>query len=543
MQTIDTLDQMLQSQKHVQSSPHPIRWIDAALRRMIDVLGSFLGLVLLSPIFAILAYLIRRDSPGPVFYHGRRAGLNGKPFRIHKFRTMFECPQSYTGTAVTAENDDRITPFGRFLRNSKLNELPQLWNVLVGEMSFVGPRPEDADIAAGWTPALKDELLSVRPGLTSPASIIYRDEEKQLKADDIMEEYLTSILPSKQRLDLLYVRSRTILTDLDVIFSTAIALLPGLGQRNIPEERLFFGPLERVVRRNLSWMTMDILVSFASVTMAGLFWRFNEPVNLGLGLGLLVAVAISLLFGLINHWMGLTRVAWTSASSADAVLLFLSTTIATGLTIVLRHTLMGPEVLPDGVLLLTGMLSLCGFVTLRYRGRLVTGLATRWLNLRGASAGLGERVLIVGGGDSGEVATWLYNRSRLARVFRVVGILDDDPRKQGMRINNVEVIGTTRNLTEIAKKLDVGVIVFAIFSIRLGERKRLLDECRKTGARLSLLPNLMEHITNGTPTHNLAPEKVRSWIEEIQQEAQTGRMENVQSKLADLLEMLPEKQH
>ena len=543
MQTTDTLDQMLQSQKHIQPSSHPIRWIDKALRRTIDVLGAFLALILLSPVFAILAYLIRRDSPGPVFYHGRRAGLNGKPFRIHKFRTMFECPESYAGAAVTAENDDRITPFGRFLRNSKLNELPQLWNVLVGEMSFVGPRPEDADIAAGWLPAMKDELLSVRPGLTSPASIIYRDEEKQFKADDVMEEYLTSILPSKLRLDLLYVRNRTVLTDLDVIFSTAIALLPGVGKRDIPEERLFFGPLERIVRRNLSWMTMDILVVFASVTMAAVFWRFNEPVNLGLGLGLLVAIAISLLFGLINHWMGLTRVAWTSASSADAALLFLSSAFATGLTVVLRHLLVGPKVLPDGVLLLTGMFSLCGFVTLRYRGRLVTGLATRWLNLRGAAAGLGERVLIVGGGDSGEVATWLFNRGRLGQIFRVVGILDDDPRKQGMRINNVEVIGTTRSLTETANKLDVGVIVFAIFSIRLGERKRLLDECRKTGARLALMPNLMEQMTNDTLKNNLSPEKVRSWIEEVQQEVQTGSMENVQSKLADMLEMLPEKQH
>jgi lipopolysaccharide/colanic/teichoic acid biosynthesis glycosyltransferase len=517
-------------------------WIDAALRRTMDVLGALLALVLLSPCFAILAYLIRRDSPGPVFYHGRRAGLHGKPFRIHKFRTMYERPQSYTGAAVTAEDDDRITPFGRFLRNSKLNELPQLWNVLVGQMSLVGPRPEDANIAAGWPPALRAELLSVRPGITSPASIIYRGEEKLLNAGDVMEEYLNSILPSKMRLDLLYVRNRTFLTDLDVIFSTAIALLPVLGQRAIPEERLYFGPLERMVRRNLSWLTLDILVTFVSVTLAAVFWRLNEPVNLGLGLGLLAAVAISLLFGLINNRLGLTRVVWPSASSADAALLFLSSALATALTVVLRHLLVvSPKELPDGVLLLTGMFSLCGFVTLRYRGRLVTGLATRWLNLRGAAGGVGERVLVLGGGDSGEVATWLFNRGHLAQVFRVVGILDDNPRKQGMRINNVEVIGTTRSLAETVKKLDVGLIVFAIFSISSSERERLLDECYKTGARLALLPNLMEQMANGTPSANsLASEQVRAWLEEVQQVAQTGCMEEVQSKLAALLEKLPE---
>jgi len=187
------------------------------------------------------------------------------------------------------------------------------------------------------------------------------------------------------------------------------------------------------------------------------------------------------------------------------------------------------------------MFSLCGFVTLRYRGRLVTGLATRWLNLRGAAGGLGERVLVVGGGDSGEVATWLFNRGHLGQVFRVVGILDDNPRKQGMRINNVEVIGTTRSLAETVKKLDVGLIVFAIFSISSSERERLLDECYKTGARLALLPNLMEQMANGTPSANsLASEQVRAWLEEVQQAAQTGCMEEVQSKLAALLEKLPE---
>ena len=540
MQTADIIDKMLQPQVNIYRSSRLLRWIDAALRRAMDIVGALVALIILSPFFAIIAGLIRRDSPGPVFYHGRRAGLHCRTFRIHKFRTMYDRPESYAGAAVTAEDDDRITPFGRFLRNTKLNELPQLWNVLVGEMSFVGPRPEDADIAVTWSPEVQAELLSARPGITSPASIIYRDEEKLLKADDVMEDYLSSILPSKLRLDLLYVRNRNFLTDLDVIFSTAITLLPGLGQRAIPEERLFFGPLEKVVRRNLSWLTLDILVVFVSVTLAAVVWRLNEPVNLGLKYGLLVAVAISLLFGLINSALGLTRVAWFSASSSDAVKLFLSSAVATGLAVVFHHLLVGPTILPDGMLLLTGMFSLCGFVTLRYRGRLVTGLATRWLNLRGAAAGMGERVLVVGAGDSGEVATWLFSRGRLAQAFRVVGILDDNPRKQGMRINNVEVIGTTRSLAATVNKLDVGLIVFAIFSISDLERERLMDECCKTGARLALLPNFIEQLANSPTATSPSPEQMRTWLEEVQHVAHTGCMEDVQSKIASLLEKLPE---
>ncbi len=110
---------------------------------------------------------------------------------------MFENRDSYEGADVTAEDDGRITPFGRVLRDHKLNELPQLWNVLIGEMSLVGPRPESVNIAEKWPKESRELILSVRPGITSPASVIYRGEEKLLKADNVMEEYLHTILPSK----------------------------------------------------------------------------------------------------------------------------------------------------------------------------------------------------------------------------------------------------------------------------------------------------------------------------------------------------------
>ncbi|HNZ14278.1 MAG TPA: sugar transferase, partial [Anaerolineaceae bacterium] len=121
--------------------------LDAFLRRTLDILAALGGLLFLAPFFAVIAIVIRRDSPGPVFYRGPRVGLHGKEFGILKFRTMYECPESYAGSAVTTSGDSRITPLGRWLRDSKINELPQLWNVLVGEMSLVGPRPEDPKLA------------------------------------------------------------------------------------------------------------------------------------------------------------------------------------------------------------------------------------------------------------------------------------------------------------------------------------------------------------------------------------------------------------
>src|SRR5690606_29290266 len=104
----------------------------------------------------------------------------GKPFRILKFRTMYECPDSYQGPGITAKGDDRVTPVGQWLRHTKLNELPQLWNVLRGDMSLVGPRPEDPDFVKQWSAETRAELLAVRPGITSPASVLFPDEESLL---------------------------------------------------------------------------------------------------------------------------------------------------------------------------------------------------------------------------------------------------------------------------------------------------------------------------------------------------------------------------
>jgi len=199
---------------------------------VLDFFIALLGFILLLPVFVFIAILIKRDSPGPVFYWGERVGKNGRPFRILKFRTMYEISTSYDGPRVTGQGDPRITALGQWLRDTKLNELPQLWNVLRGDMSLVGPRPEDRTFVNHWPPETREVLLSVRPGVTSPASVLYRDEERLLQSSNVVDEYLRVVLPSKLRLDLLYVHHRSLLTDLDVIFWTVLALLPQLKSRH-----------------------------------------------------------------------------------------------------------------------------------------------------------------------------------------------------------------------------------------------------------------------------------------------------------------------
>jgi lipopolysaccharide/colanic/teichoic acid biosynthesis glycosyltransferase len=203
-------------------------------KRAFDIVMAFIGLFFLWPFFIYIAYLIRRDSPGPAFFWGSRMGRNGKPFKMLKFRTMHERPESYQGPLVTSQDDDRITPLGHWLRDMKINELPQLWNVLRGEMSFVGPRPEDPEITKTWPEESFKEILSVRPGITSPASILYHDEEKLLSQANVMGDYFKSILPDKMRLDRLYVRHRSFFADIDTIFWTlAILVHAGLERASL----------------------------------------------------------------------------------------------------------------------------------------------------------------------------------------------------------------------------------------------------------------------------------------------------------------------
>ncbi|HEX2698233.1 MAG TPA: sugar transferase, partial [Anaerolineales bacterium] len=216
--------------------------LNAIFKRCLDILASILGLILLSPLFLMIAIMLKRESPGPVFFRGPRLGKNGRVFQILKFRTMYERPESYRGSRLTAKGDPRITPLGHWLRDTKLNELPQLWNVLCNEMSFVGPRPEDPEIAATWPQDARREILSIRPGITSPASVLYHDEESLLPTEDLMASYFKSILPNKLRLDRLYVRNHSFIADLDIILWTLAVLIPRMAKQRIPEGFLFAGP-------------------------------------------------------------------------------------------------------------------------------------------------------------------------------------------------------------------------------------------------------------------------------------------------------------
>lgn len=193
-------------------------------KRSLDLFFSSCGLIVLTPLFVLVAYAINRDSVGPVFFRQVRIGRGGKPFRIYKFRTMVTDAEA-KGTQITIGQDSRVTRTGKVLRHYKIDELPQLINVILGDMSLVGPRPEVPRYVAKWPVDVRDEILSVRPGITDFASIEFRDENTLLAgAQDPEKVYVEQILPVKINYYLKYVRERSLWLDVKLIFRTLQAI-------------------------------------------------------------------------------------------------------------------------------------------------------------------------------------------------------------------------------------------------------------------------------------------------------------------------------
>lgn len=193
------------------------------MKRSFDVISAFMALLLLMPLLLLVSLLIKLTMPGPVLFRQTRIGFGGRPFTIYKFRSM---KVNRSKVSITLSSDNRITPLGRFLRRSKIDELPQLWNILRGDMSVVGPRPD----VPGYSDKLQgsDQLLwTVRPGLTGLDSISYPDEETILDQQPDPQKYYDEVLwPDKVRLNLAYIKNRSFRMDIAIILFTVVRKKP-----------------------------------------------------------------------------------------------------------------------------------------------------------------------------------------------------------------------------------------------------------------------------------------------------------------------------
>jgi len=466
------------------------------VKRVFDFVMALTGLFILVPVFVYISILIKRDSPGPVFFWGTRMGKNGKPFRILKFRTMYETPESYQGPRVTADKDERITPLGHWLRDTKINELPQLWNVLLGEMSLVGPRPEDVEIANTWPKEAFDEILSVQPGITSPTSVLYHDEEKMLSKDNLMGDYLRRILPDKIRLDRLYVRNHSFFSDLDAIFWTIAIIIPRLSKAKIPEGYIFAGPIYRLINRYVGWFLIDFLVALVVAYMLSLLWGIGGTEQFGSKYLQVIAFTLALLFSGFNALLGLNRVLWSEATIDDAIRLSISSIFMTIMIWTVNyfqsiyHILPLP-LLPSWMIVFIGAVASFGFLATRYRLRLLSSMARRWVNWRQKTSNVGERVLIVGLGEGSKIAKYILGRQIFRAAFSVVGVIDNNnPSQHGMRVSGHWVLGGIRDIPVLIERFDIGIILSTI-PLYKPENEHILELCQLSDTKLIFLDDLL----------------------------------------------------
>ena len=211
------------------------------MQRFLDIIFSFLGLVTLAPFLIIVIIILRFTGEREIFYVQERTGYGGKVFGLLKFATMLKDSPNIGAGDITVAGDHRVLPFGKFLRRTKLNELPQLWNIFIGEMSIVGPRPMVPNTFSNYSIFSRNKLNSIRPGLTGIGSIIFRDEEKYfIDKDNPMKFYKEYIIPYKSELEVWFVDNNSIWLYFKIIFVTAwVVIFPNsnmvrLGLKNIP---------------------------------------------------------------------------------------------------------------------------------------------------------------------------------------------------------------------------------------------------------------------------------------------------------------------
>lgn len=458
-----------------------------AFKRLFDIVVSFTALIFLAPVFGLLAIAIKRDSPGPVFYGGDRVGRNGKIFKIWKFRTMYEDPKSYQGPRVTARGDDRITPLGKWLRDTKLNELPQFFNVLKGDMSMVGPRPEDPSFVETWADHVRVDVLSVKPGITSPATVVYHDEESILSGGNLLQKYIHEIGPDKSRLDQMYIQYCSFMLDLDTILWTILILVPRIRRHTPPEELLFVGPITRLFSRYMTWGVLDLLITFLAIIFTSHVWSRIAPIATGFKQMASMSLVFSIIFSLVGYMMGVNRISWMKASKFDTYRIIPAWIVATSIAAYVNWSM---EVFPTGLILIASAISLSGFVLLRNFKRMTLGLFAWILRPARAAERPREKVIIVGSGRTAEHIAMLLDHPSNARKYQVLGIVDDDLMIQGMAIYGKKVLGRVRDLCGLISTQHAQVVFLASHTLSVDQEMEIADFCAAGNVKAVVVPDI-----------------------------------------------------
>lgn len=297
-----------------------------------------------------------------------------------------------------------------------------------------------------------------------------------LNGKNMLANYFTFIQPDKIRLDLMYIRHYSLILDLNVIVSTFLYLLPGFRNAKIPENALFGGYVYKFIRRFVQWIVIDSIVSIILIVATGIIWRSIAPLNIGVLNSLLFAIVLAAAFSMIMNVVGINAVEWSRASSEDSFGLFIATSSLVFLSLLIELSNLNIP-LPNGFIIINAFVVATGFYLIRNRRSITNGFYYKLKKATDATVFLGERGIIIGAGEGGNIASWMLQREEFRRSICLVGFVDDDFTKLGSKINGLEILGTTDDLQEIIKKHDIGFIVMAIGGITLTNKERILKKC------------------------------------------------------------------
>ena len=440
-------------------------------KRIFDLFWTMLGIGLLWPVFLVIAFLIKFDDRGPVFYHQERVGYRGKHFRMWKFRTMVVDAER-RGLPLTVEEDPRITKIGRRLRRYKLDELPQLINVLRGDLSLVGPRPEVAKYVALYTEEQR-RVLDLMPGITDPASMKYENENAILaKSADPEAVYIREIMPDKIRINLDYGASQNLFHDVLIITRTVFPF-----SRN---------------KHFYVMIAMDGLLVFLSYVTAYLL-RFDMEIPAEEWMRIVQTLPFVIpLKILIFFLFGLYRGMWRYTSLLDFLNIFKSAVVSSllvVLVIVLGYRFEGYSrsvYIIDCALTCFFVGGVRGIIRIAFAG----GLPTFW-SFRRYRDPAARKLIIIGAGDAGEKALREI-RDNPDLKLDPVGFLDDDPAKHWKAIHGVPVVGFVNDVDRIPLEFDE--ILIAMPSAKGDQMRRIVAACERTGKRYRTLPPIGELI-------------------------------------------------
>ncbi|GIW39881.1 MAG: hypothetical protein KatS3mg076_0458 [Candidatus Binatia bacterium] len=446
-------------------------------KRVFDVLVAAVGLVLLLPLFLLVALLIKLDSRGPVFFRQKRVGRDGKLFEIYKFRTMVDGAYRM-GSRLTAKRDPRVTRVGQVLRWFKIDELPQLINVVRGEMSLIGPRPEDPYFVQFYTPRQR-KVLSVRPGIVGPSQIEGRDELESYPEGIVDTEryYIENILPEKLERDLRYVEEATFFGDLKLLLRGLWVTVVGAIKTKYLWRR----------RRRIALMAADVVLSALSFLAAYLVrFDFTLPRNpwfLVYPLLLLVVVRpVALLY------FGAYQAILKYFALWDLMALFRAVTV--GSLVVAGLTFLGGlQNFPRSVVVIDWALAL--FLLGGFRFALRSWVRRHPRGRRQEK----EKVLIVGAGVGGEqIARALLEDPSVP--YEPAGLIDESPERWGSMIHGVKILGGLGELGLAIQANGVRTVFVCLSDLDRSMVERTVEICESAGVHCRFVPTLND-LLNG----------------------------------------------